>query len=55
MSIARERGASHMALDTAAPAAGLIAMYERWGYGVVGRHDWRPVTNYLSVVMNRAI
>jgi predicted N-acetyltransferase YhbS len=48
---ALEHGANAMALDTAAPAEGLIAMYRRWGYDVVGATDWRPHTNYLSVVM----
>lgn len=44
-------GARTVALDTAAPATGLIAMYESWGYRVVGGCDWRPFTNYESVVM----
>jgi GNAT superfamily N-acetyltransferase len=49
--VARLSGASLMALDTALPALALIALYERWGYRVVGRCDWRPDTNYESVVM----
>jgi ribosomal protein S18 acetylase RimI-like enzyme len=48
-------GARVMALDTAAPAQGLIAMYRAWGYEVVGDADWRPLTNYLSVVMHRRL
>ncbi len=44
-----------IALDTAAPATELIEMYQRWGYRVVGECDWRPHTNYLSVVMARPI
>ena len=48
-------GASVLALDTAAPAQTLIAMYESWGYQMVGQHDWRPHTNYLSTVMSRSI
>jgi hypothetical protein len=40
-----------MALDTSLPAHALIGLYERWGYRVVGRCDWRPDTNYESVVM----
>jgi len=48
---ARASGARTMALDTAAPAEGLIAMYRRWGYEVAGEADWRPHTNYVSVVM----
>jgi hypothetical protein len=44
-----------MALDTAAPATGLIAiMYKAWGYELAGEHDWRPHTNYRSVLMSRA-
>lgn len=49
--VARRSGASVMALDTAMPALALIRLYERWGYRVVGRCDWRPDTNYESVVM----
>lgn len=44
-------GATTMALDTAIPAKGLIAMYLAWGYEVVGEHDW-PQTNYLSLLMS---
>ena len=46
-------GAAVLALDTATPAHALIAMYGAWGYRVVGSHDWRPHTNYLSTVMSR--
>jgi GNAT superfamily N-acetyltransferase len=53
VAIARRAGASALALDTAAAAHALIAMYERWGYRVVGECDWRPQTNYVSVVMSR--
>lgn len=49
--VARLSGASIMALDTALPALALIGLYERWGYRIVGRCDWRPDTNYESVVM----
>ena len=44
-------GARTMALDTAATASKLIAMYCAWGYEVCGQCDWRPHTNYLSVLM----
>jgi GNAT superfamily N-acetyltransferase len=50
---ARSCGARRMALDTAEPATGLIALYERWGYAVVGSCDWRPHTNYVSVLLAR--
>jgi hypothetical protein len=49
------QGGKIMALDTAAPALDLIEMYQRWGYQVVGSSDWRPKTNYLSVLMSRPV
>ncbi|PJI97705.1 ribosomal protein S18 acetylase RimI-like enzyme [Acidovorax sp. 69] len=52
---ARRAGARMMALDTAQPAKALIAMYESWGYQVVGECDWRPLTNYTSVLMSRSL
>jgi ribosomal protein S18 acetylase RimI-like enzyme len=52
---ARQHGGQVMALDTAAPAKGLIAMYRAWGYQHVGEHSWRPHTNYESVVMSRPL
>ncbi|GMU72762.1 MAG: hypothetical protein AMXMBFR42_22180 [Burkholderiales bacterium] len=53
--VARESGAAIMALDTAKPATGLIRMYETWGYKIVGECDWRPHTNYQSVVMAKQL
>jgi GNAT superfamily N-acetyltransferase len=52
---AAANGARRMALDTAAPAAGLVRMYNAWGYEECGHCDWRPHTNYLSTLMVRAI
>jgi ribosomal protein S18 acetylase RimI-like enzyme len=52
---ALQSGAQTMMLDTAEPAKGLIALYESWGYRIVGRADWRPKTNYESVLMSRAL
>jgi ribosomal protein S18 acetylase RimI-like enzyme len=52
---ARAAGARRIALDTALPATGLIELYRRWGYRIVGEVDWRPHTNYLSVVMARDV
>ena len=52
---AKQAGARTLALDTAQPAAALIAMYESWGYQVVGECDWRPLTNYTSVLMARSL
>jgi GNAT superfamily N-acetyltransferase len=51
---AAKQGAKFMALDTAAPAADLVALYERWGYAVVERARWASV-NYESVIMLRPI
>jgi ribosomal protein S18 acetylase RimI-like enzyme len=47
----QERGGRRAALDTAEGAHHLIALYEGWGYRIVENVDWRPFTNYLSVVM----
>lgn len=55
LTLARDHGARVIALDTAQPASGLIALYERWGYRVVGEGDWRPWTNYVSVVLARPL
>lgn len=46
-------GARVMALDTAEPATRLVALYSSWGYEQCGRCDWRPITNYESVVMRK--
>jgi GNAT superfamily N-acetyltransferase len=52
---ARAAGAHELACDTAQPATDLIAMYERWGFRVVGTTDYRPTTNYLSVVLSKTL
>jgi len=46
----REQGGRYLALDTAGPAADLIATYQRWGYHIMERMDF-PATNYESVIM----
>lgn len=51
----RDHGGRRMALDTAEGATHLIAMYERWGYRIVEHVDWRPFTNYLSVIMAKEL
>lgn len=51
---ALRHGAELMAIDTAAPAEALIAMYRAWGYRPVGEHSWSH-TNYVSVVMTRSL
>ena len=48
-------GCRVMALHTAQPAVVLINMYRSWGYTPVGACDWRPHTNYLSVLMSKAV
>jgi ribosomal protein S18 acetylase RimI-like enzyme len=48
-------GARCIAIDTASTASALIAKYEAWGYEVCGQCDWRPHTNYLSVLMSRSL
>jgi predicted N-acetyltransferase YhbS len=52
---ALQQGGHTMALDTAAPATSLINKYLGWGYRIVGHCDWRPHTNYLSVLMSRPL
>lgn len=47
---AAQNGAIKMALDTAAPAQHLIALYSKWGYREVERCRWES-TNYESVIM----
>lgn len=48
-------GCRYLALDTAQPAQALIEMYRSWGYVEVGTCDWRPHTNYLSILMQKQI
>ena len=48
-------GCSKMALHTAQPATALIAMYQSWGYELAGTCDWRPHTNFLSVLMSKPL
>lgn len=52
--VAREDGASKVALDTAEGANHLIAFYEKRGYGLVGTVDWHD-TNYVSVLMAKRL
>lgn len=48
-------GASELALDTAETAEHLIRFYERLGYRYIEPIDWRPHTNYFSVVMSETL
>lgn len=52
---ALELGAAEIACDTAEPATHLIRWYEARGYRIVDRVDWRPGTNYLSVVLSKRL
>ena len=48
-------GCQVMALHTAEPATELIEMYRSWGYAQVGTCDWRPHTNFSSVLMTKPL
>lgn len=50
-----ETGAKHLALDTAEGARRVIAFYESRGFRFVEFADWRPVTNYRSVIMSKSL
>ena len=52
---AAKNGCTKMALHTAQPATTLIAMYQSWGYELVGTCDWRPHTNFVSVLMSKPV
>jgi len=52
---ARATGAAEIACDTAEPATHLIELYERRGYRSVAQTDWRPVTNYTSVILSKVL
>lgn len=54
-SVAREAGATVLACDTSEQALDLIALYQRWGFEIVGSADWRPKVNYKSVVLARTL
>jgi GNAT superfamily N-acetyltransferase len=49
---ALELGAAEVALDTSVDASRLIRYYEARGYRKVGDIDWRPHTNYMSVILS---
>jgi GNAT superfamily N-acetyltransferase len=52
---AREVGAKELALDTAEPAAHLIALYSKLGYRIVEHVNWGEVVNYSSVIMSKRL
>lgn len=51
---ARQQGAQEMGLDTAEPATGLVAFYNRLGYEHIGYTQWGSV-NYRSVVLSKRL
>jgi GNAT superfamily N-acetyltransferase len=55
VAFARTQSCRRMALHTAQPATALIAMYRSWGYAEAGTCDWRPHTNYVSVLMEKTL
>ena len=52
--LARSKGATEIACDTAEQATHLVGLYERWGFKVVGSVDWSE-TNYVSVILAKAL
>ncbi|AMC34608.1 GNAT family N-acetyltransferase [Janthinobacterium sp. B9-8] len=53
--LAARHGATQLALDTAKPAHSLIALYQSWGYKIVDECDWRPHTNYPSLLLAKPL
>lgn len=51
---AAQTGARELALSTPEPAQWLVEMYQRHGYQIVERVQWKE-TNYLSAIMSKAI
>ena len=51
---AAETGAEEIALDTAEPAAHLVAWYGRRGYRLIEHAQWGH-TNYRSVIMSKRV
>ena len=52
--VARQQGATELALDTAEGAVHLVEWYRRLGFRPVQYVDWE-VTNYRSVVMSKTL
>ena len=50
-----EEGVAELALDTAEGATALVEMYEKLGFRFIGYVDWRPDTNYRSVVYSKKL
>ncbi|MFA5889865.1 MAG: GNAT family N-acetyltransferase [Actinomycetota bacterium] len=52
---AAQSGAAEIACDTAEQATHLIEMYEARGYRFIEYADWRPMTNFRSVVLSKTL
>jgi GNAT superfamily N-acetyltransferase len=52
---AHKAGAAELACDTAEPAQHLIDWYTKRGYRTVDGGDWRPTTNYRSVILSKRL
>ena len=52
---AKEMGALELALDTPEDARHLVDRYTRRGYRFIEHADWRPGTNYLSVILSKSL
>jgi GNAT superfamily N-acetyltransferase len=53
--LAVREGVQELALDTAEGAAPLIEMYSRKGFRFIEYVDWRPDTNYRSVILSKRL
>lgn len=49
---ARQTGAYELGLSTPEPATWLVEMYQRYGYRIVDRVQWKE-TNYTSAIMSK--
>jgi GNAT superfamily N-acetyltransferase len=52
---APDEGVGELALDTAEGATALIRMYTKRGYRFIEHVDWRPDTNYRSVILSKSL
>ncbi len=50
-----EDGVAELALDTAEGATRLIEMYSKRQYRFIEHVDWRPQTNYRSVILSKTL
>jgi GNAT superfamily N-acetyltransferase len=50
-----EEGVAELAMDTAEGATRLIEMYSKRGFRFIEHIDWRPQTNYRSVILSKTL